>query len=111
MQAGFAPDRGRVVGRFSDFARVPDGWKEVSMFHFCLDCGSTVFYREPDQVVVMVGSFADPSFPPPTESGYDHRRHPWIALPDSIERDDEARLRSNPRRARFPGTHGPVGNQ
>ena len=29
---------------------------------------------------------ADPSFPPPTESGYDWRRHPWIGLPDSIER-------------------------
>ncbi len=24
--------------------------------------------------------------PPPTESGYDSRRHPWIGLPDSIER-------------------------
>ena len=50
----------------------------------------------PDQVDVA-GRFsdysrasdeADPSFPPPTESGYHHRRHPWIGLPDSIERDD-----------------------
>jgi tetratricopeptide (TPR) repeat protein len=33
-----------------------------------------------------VGSFADPSFPPPTESGYDSRRHPWVGLPESIQR-------------------------
>jgi hypothetical protein len=41
---------------------------------------------EPDLVVVSVGSFADPSFPPPTESSYDSRRHPWVGLPDSIQR-------------------------
>jgi hypothetical protein len=35
-------------------------------------------------VVVSVGAFADPSFPPPTESGYDSRRHPWVGLPDSV---------------------------
>jgi tetratricopeptide (TPR) repeat protein len=41
---------------------------------------------EPELVEVSVGSFADPSFPPPTESGYDSRRHPWVRLPDSIQR-------------------------
>jgi hypothetical protein len=35
---------------------------------------------------VSVGSFADPSFPPPTESGYDSRRHPWVGLPESVDR-------------------------
>jgi tetratricopeptide (TPR) repeat protein len=62
------------------------------VFHFCPDCGSTVFYTEPaepDLVVVMVGAFADPDFPPPTESGYGVRRHRWLALPDSIRADDE----------------------
>ena len=33
---------------------------------------------EPDLIVVSVGSFADPSFPPPTESGYDSSRHQWV---------------------------------
>ena len=32
------------------------------------------------------GAFADPSFPWPTESGYDSRRHPWVRLPDSVSR-------------------------
>ena len=57
------------------------------VFHFCPDCGSQVFYTEPtepDFIVVAVGAFADPSFPPPTESGYDSRRHPWIGLPESV---------------------------
>ena len=35
-----------------------------------------------------VGVFADPSFPPPTVSVYDSRRHPWIALPPGVETDD-----------------------
>ena len=35
-----------------------------------------------------VGSFADPSFPPPTRSSYDSRRHDWVVVPDTIERDE-----------------------
>jgi hypothetical protein len=57
----------------------------------CPDCGSQVFYTEPtelDLIVVSVGSFADPSFPPPTESGYDSRRHPWLQVPATLERPD-----------------------
>jgi len=92
VQAAFRPDQVRVVGRFSDFARVSDeADRKEHVFHFCPDCGSQVFYTEPteaDLIVVSVGAFADPSFPPPTESGYDHRRHPWVAVPDSVPRDD-----------------------
>ena len=90
MQAGFKADHVQVVGRFSDFARISDeADRKEHVFHFCPECGSQVFYTEPsepDLVVVSVGSFADPSFPPPTESGYDSRRHPWVGLPDSIQR-------------------------
>jgi tetratricopeptide (TPR) repeat protein len=90
MQAGFTSDQVRVVGRHTDYARISDeADRKEHVFHFCPDCGSTVFYTEPtepDQVVVMVGAFADPSFPPPTESSYDARRHPWVELPDSIQR-------------------------
>ena len=91
MQAAFRRDQVKVVGRFSDYTRISDeADRKAHVFHFCPDCGSQVFYTEPDKpdrLVVSVGSFADPSFPPPTESGYDYRRHPWIALPDSIEGD------------------------
>jgi hypothetical protein len=90
MQAAFKVDQVQVAGRFNDYLRVSDeADRKKHIFHFCPDCGSQVFYTEPtepDLIVVSVGSFADPSFPPPTESGYDSRRHPWVGLPDSIQR-------------------------
>ena len=90
MQAGFKVDQVQVSGRFNDYARVSDeADRKQHVFHFCPDCGSQVFYTEPsepDLIVLSVGSFADPTFPPPTESGYDSRRHPWVGLPDSIQR-------------------------
>lgn len=87
MQAAFRPDQVRVVGRYSDYTRISDeADRKEHAFHFCPDCGSQVFYTEPDLIVVSVGSFADPSFPPPTESGYDHRRHSWVRLPDTVQR-------------------------
>jgi hypothetical protein len=92
MQAAFRPGQVQVVGRFSDFTRISDeADRKAHAFHFCPDCGSQVFYTEPDEpdlIVVSVGAFADPSFPPPTESGYDFRRHPWIDLPDELGRDE-----------------------
>ncbi len=90
MQAGFKSAQVRMIGRFHDFARVSDeADQKQHVFHFCPDCGSQVFYTEPtepDLVVVSVGSFADPAFPPPTESGYDSRRHTWLELPASVQR-------------------------
>jgi hypothetical protein len=90
LQAGFRAEQVRVLGRYSDYARISDeADRKEHVFHFCPDCGSQVFYTEPvepDLVVVSAGAFADPTFPPPTESGYDSRRHPWVGLPDSVRR-------------------------
>jgi hypothetical protein len=90
MQAAFKPDQVEITGRYNDHTRVSDeDDRRAHVFHFCPECGSQVFYTEddePDFVVVSVGSFADPSFPPPTESGYHFRRHPWIGLPDTMRR-------------------------
>jgi hypothetical protein len=94
MQAAFRRDQVQVTGRYNDYVRVSDeADKKEHVFHFCPECGSQVFYTEPDEpdlIVVSVGSFADPSFAAPTESGYDWRRHPWIALPETIESASEA---------------------
>ncbi len=91
MQAGFKADQVTVSGRFNDYARISDeADRKEHVFHFCPDCGSQVFYTEPDDddlVVVSVGAFADPTFPPPTESGYDSRRHPWLELAPTIARN------------------------
>ena len=90
IQAGFKAGQVQVSGRFSDYSRISDeADRKEHVFHFCPDCGSQVFYTEPsehDLVVVSVGAFADPTFPPPTESGYDFSRHPWVGLPDTIQR-------------------------
>lgn len=50
-------------------------------FHFCRECGATLWYELaafPGFVAIPVGAFADPSFPPPTVSVYDARRHAWL---------------------------------
>ena len=88
MQSAFKPDQVEIVGRYSDYSRISDEADEKEhVFHFCPDCGSQVFYTEPtepDLVVISVGAFADPEFPPPTESGYNSRRHEWFDLPEGI---------------------------
>ncbi len=90
MQAGFNKEQVQIGGRFDDYSRISDeADRKEHVLHFCPECGSQVFYTEPtepDLIVVSIGSFADPSFPPPTESSYDSRRHPWILLPDTVER-------------------------
>jgi len=88
LQAAFKGEQVRVTGRFDNYTRISDeADHKEGVFHFCPDCGSSVFCTspsEPDLVVVFVGSFADSDFPAPTESGYDSRRYPWVGLPDSV---------------------------
>jgi hypothetical protein len=73
--------------------RVSDAGDNELSFHFCPECGATVFYigsDAPDVIAVPVGAFADPSFPPPTVSVFESRRHPWLAVPAAIEHHDVA---------------------
>ncbi|HEX8101200.1 MAG TPA: GFA family protein [Solirubrobacteraceae bacterium] len=83
IQATFKREQVEVSGEHRGYAR------EEHTFHFCPECGSQVFQSSPeytDFVVVSGGSFADPSFPAPTGSAFDSRRHPWVGLPDSMTR-------------------------
>lgn len=83
IAAFFARNAVKVEGRASPFKRPSDSGFPVT-FHFCPDCGSTVFWepeRRPDFIAVAVGAFADPSFPAPSQAVFDERRHPWVALP------------------------------
>lgn len=89
-QARFPEDAVRVEGASREYARTGDEGS-TARFHFCPDCGATVFYRLdafPGMVAVPVGAFADPGFPQPRVSVYGKRRHPWVRLPDDIERHD-----------------------
>jgi hypothetical protein len=92
IQARFAPDQVRIAGRYSEYARTSDEEdRMVHVFHFCPDCGATVFFKapaEPGVIKVPVGAFADPSFPAPTISVYESRRHPWLAVSAAMEHHD-----------------------
>jgi hypothetical protein len=92
MQADFKADQVQVNGRYTDYTRFSDETdRRQHVFHFCPQCGSTVFYTEddmPGHIVVMAGTFADRDFPPPTRSSYGVRRHRWVVLPEGIQHDE-----------------------
>ena len=76
-----------VTGNATEFIRTGDQGAKFR-FRFCPVCGSTVFHTEEGYenkwVAVAVGAFGDPSFPPPQDSVYDCRRHPWVQLPPGV---------------------------
>lgn len=89
-QARFPADAVTVEGQSREYVRVGESGSSTR-FHFCPECGSTVFYRFdaiPDVVAIPVGAFADPGFPPPRVSVYEERQHPWVRLADGIEHLD-----------------------
>ena len=70
-------------GRATAYTRASDSGHPVT-FHFCPDCGSTVYWeprRKPDFLAVAVGAFADPGFPEPGRSVYAQHRHGWVREP------------------------------
>lgn len=82
VQARFVRERVKLEGDGRLYVRQGDTGKSVH-FHFCPECGSTVYWQFPDLpefIVVAVGAFADPTFPPPKISIYEVRRHPWALI-------------------------------
>jgi hypothetical protein len=87
IQARFPQDWVHIEGRSTEYVRISDDG-EPRTFHFCPECGATVYYRlstVPDVIAVPVGAFADPAFPSPTISVYESRRHAWLAVPAAME--------------------------
>ncbi|MCB1380610.1 MAG: GFA family protein [Rhodobiaceae bacterium] len=69
-----------ITGDFNSWRRSSDNGFEVE-FHFCPECGATVFWepgRKPSLIAVGVGSFGDPSFPAPTQEVHVESRHNWV---------------------------------
>src|SRR5688500_15660073 len=80
--AGFKPPF-TVTGNATEYVRAGDEGARFR-FRFCPVCGTNLFHTEEGSdalVLVAVGGFADPTFPPPQDSVYDCRRHPWVQLP------------------------------
>jgi hypothetical protein len=80
VQAWYPRERiGPAQGTAKRYTRVADSGRTVS-FHFCPDCGGTVFWeaeKTPGLVAVAVGTFADPSFEMPGISVGERRQHRW----------------------------------
>lgn len=87
VQAIFPLHLVRIEGEARDFHRISDSG-EMRTFHFCANCGSTVyctFPTRPDSIMIATGTFADRNFPQPTLWVWDEHRHPWVAFPPEIE--------------------------
>lgn len=86
-QARFPAAAVTIEGASTEFVRVGDEGGGAR-FHFCPECGATVFYLlvdVPDEVAIPIGAFADPDFPQPRLSVYEERKHRWVQIPESIE--------------------------
>lgn len=87
QQARWPIDKVTVEGIATSFVRVGDSGMTIT-FRFCPTCGATVYYdiaELPGFVAVPVGAFADPTFPAPTFSVYEDRKHVWVKVPEDIE--------------------------
>ena len=83
----------RIEGEHKVYGRVADSGFEIR-FHFCANCGSSVFWEGIAARLLMafaVGCFADPHFPAPTSSGWEESMHPWLGLPPGTARFPQSR--------------------
>jgi hypothetical protein len=90
-QARFPRERVRIEGASREYVRTSDAG-EGRTYHFCPDCGATLYYvldDAPELVAVPVGAFADPGFPAPRVSVWESRLHGWVSLPDGIEHEPD----------------------
>jgi hypothetical protein len=78
-QSRFQREQVQIEGRSTTYTRQSDSGNNTR-FHFCPECGSTVYWEPggyPGFIYVALGMFADPNYPAPAHSVYETRRHPW----------------------------------
>ena len=84
----FPKEQVRTEGPSKVYERSSDSGRKIE-FHFCPDCGSTVFWSAeafPDLIGIAPGAFADPSMPSPTRSVWETTRHPWVTFDHPVDR-------------------------
>ncbi len=72
-----------LSGQSKTWERIADSGHKAS-YQFCPECGSTLAYvieGWPGVIAIPVGAFADPEFPIPRFSVYEHRKHAWVEVP------------------------------
>jgi hypothetical protein len=70
-----------ATGASKTFVRIGDSGSPLE-FHFCPQCGSTVFWRpafRPGLVAIAYGCFETP-LPGPSQAVYEEHRHPWVSI-------------------------------
>lgn len=86
-QARFPKDNVTTAGSSTIYVRIAESGNKAN-FHFCPQCGATVYYELeafPGFISIPIGGFADPSFPAPWISIYEERKHAWVGLPEAME--------------------------
>lgn len=99
-QARWPDDKMTVEGDAATWERVADSGHRAT-YRFCPACGSTIAYiieGWPGVTAIPLGAFADPTFPPPKFSVYEHRQHPWVEISG-----EDVEHTSTPSTARSPG--------
>jgi hypothetical protein len=90
-----------VEGEAKTWKRIADSDRRAT-YRFCPNCGSTVAYvieGWPGVTAVPVGAFADPDFPAPKVSVYEHRKHKWTCvMGDHVEHSSSPSSARNPER-------------
>lgn len=87
QQARYPRENVQISGNSTTYFRAGDEGGGAT-FHFCPQCGATVYYEPKDlpaYVAIPVGAFADPGFPAPTVSVYEERMHGWVVPPPDAE--------------------------
>jgi hypothetical protein len=91
-QARWPDEQVTLSGEFTEWEQIADSGHRAT-FRFCPVCGSTLAYvieGWPGVTAIAVGSFADPKFPRPRFSVYEHRKHDWVEVPgDNVEHSSD----------------------
>ncbi|HEY9090752.1 GFA family protein [Parasphingorhabdus sp.] len=91
VQARYLIENVTIYGESKIWERQTDSGTTAT-YHFCGECGSTVYYQAgpfPGMIAIPVGAFADPEFPEPSFSVYETRQHKWVKLTASGMKHDE----------------------
>jgi hypothetical protein len=87
MQARFRSEGIKITGQSKQYVRIGDAGSKIT-FNFCPNCGATVHFTiegHEGSIAIPVGAFANSSFPAPTFSMYEERKHAWVRLPENVE--------------------------
>jgi hypothetical protein len=71
-----------LTGEINTWVRTAESGHRAT-HRFCPYCGSTVAYEIegwPNVIAVPLGAFADPKFPAPKFSVYEHRKRDWVTV-------------------------------